>query len=551
MVFAGTTTTTAAGVGEDTGYGGGGEPSDSLQLIEQVDAQFDGDNRCTTGLNVRITGLNAQAASGAPVGSVQQNFSAGTYCVGRPTAGAPTQLAGAASTPTSTSTSASASASASTSASASACTSTLARPRDFQIAAYQPSGPAGRDAIPLGLARELSDLFVAKVMQARKLNGAPALPRPAPCSSWDEEDEPVEDHEWPPFTGMARPVNRLQLSDGKPSDRADAPVMATLLLELPDDLLVQILASFTGRARRFPRNWHQEARAEEMTEGHALAVAGACCHVLATCARAAAKIVADRHDWRLLPVAGGTPMQHLSRLEHDTKLVRSLLIKLDKADYPTGFVNQWVDEVSLGNIGPVFIDAQVRQQHTLELGRLLILSAMRVGPDDPNRDKRVATFGNQLIVLMTQPGTPLDASWLAACVFPLVEMHMTIENRSFHQSTGKMLVTLLCYLEPPVLRSHPEIFEWVRMTLQASRRCVDGVWAPTTVWSAGLKAWDERCEAQGLRAGCDTETRDAKLEAILHPGVRGCFTCLSSLDMPVDRLWPYCIGREVWPAVYH
>ena len=361
----------------------------------------------------------------------------------------------------------------------------------------------------------------------------------------------MEDHEWPPFTGMARPVNCLQLSDGKPSDRADAPVMATLLLELPDDLLVQILASFTGRARRFPRNWHQEARAKQMTEGHALAVAGACCHVLATCARAAAKIVADRHDWRLLPVAGGTPMQHLSRLEHDTKLVRSLLIKLDKADYPMGFVNLWVDEVSLGNIGALSIDAQVRQQHTLELGRLLILSAMRVGPDDPKRDKWVATFGNQLIVLMTQPGTPLDASWLAACVFPLVEMHMTIENRSFHQSTGKMLVTLLCFLEPSVLRSHPETFEWVRMTLQASRRCVDGVWAPTTVWSAGLKAWDERCEAQGLRAGCDTETRDAKLEAILHPGVRGCFTCLSALDMPFDRLWPYCIGREVWPAVYH
>jgi len=35
-------------------------------------------------------------------------------------------------------------------------------------------------------------------------------------------------------------------------------------------------------------------------------------------------------------------------------------------------------------------------------------------------------------------------------------------------------------------------------------------------WSAGLKAWNERCEAQGLGRGCDTETRDAKLEAILH-----------------------------------
>ena len=43
-------------------------------------------------------------------------------------------------------------------------------------------------------------------------------------------------------------------------------------------------------------------------------------------------------------------------------------------------------------------------------------------------------------------------------------------------------------------------------------------------WSAGLKAWNERCEAQGLGRGCDTETRDAKLEAILHSGVRGCFS---------------------------
>ncbi len=355
----------------------------------------------------------------------------------------------------------------------------------------------------------------------------------------------MEDHEWPPFTGMARPVNRLQLSAGKPSDRADAPVVARLLLELPDDLLVQILASRTGRARRFPRNWHQEARAKQMTEGHALAVAGACCHVLATCARAAAKIVADRHDWRLLPVAGGTPMQHLSRLEHDTKLVRSLLIKLDKADYPMGFVNLWVDEVSLGNIGPLSIDAQVRQQHTLELGRLLILSAMRVGPDEPQRDNRVSTICIQLIGLMTQPGTPLDASWLAACVFPLVEMH--IENRGVHVANRMVLVSLLCFLEPSVLRSNPKTFEWVRTTLKASRSRDLAV----SYWSAGLNAWNERCEAQGLGAGCDTETRDAKLGAILHSGVRGCFACLSALDTPVDRVWLWRVGREFWPAVYH
>ena len=423
-----------------------------------------------------------------------------------------------------------------------------------QIAAHQPSGPAGRDAIPLGLARELSDLFVAKVAHARKLNGAPALPRPAPCSNWDEEDgfSWDGDDEWPPFTGGARPVNRLQLSAGKPPDRADAPVMAKLLLDLPDDLLVQILASRTSRVHFFPRRWHQEARARQMTEGHALAVAGACCQTFATCAQAAAKVVANRHGWRLLPGAGGTPMQHMSRLEHDTTLVRSLLINVNKLARPLERVTLWGEEVSLGFIGALSIDAQVRQQHTLELGRLLILLAMRVGPDDPQRDQKVAVFSEQLAVLMTQPGTPLDASWLAGCVFPLVEMHMAIENRGnprlhrFHRRTPMALVLLLCFLEPSVLRSHPETFEWVRWTMKLS-----GPSREQTAWSIGLKAWNERCEAQGLGAGCDTETRDAKLEAILHSGVRGSFACLSALDTPVDLVWLSRIGREIFPAVYH
>ena len=38
-----------------------------------------------------------------------------------------------------------------------------------QIAAHQPLDPRSDSAIPLGLARELSDLFVAKVAQVRKL----------------------------------------------------------------------------------------------------------------------------------------------------------------------------------------------------------------------------------------------------------------------------------------------------------------------------------------------------------------------------------------------
>jgi hypothetical protein len=173
----------------------------------------------------------------------------------------------------------------------------------------QPLDPRG-DVNPIGLARELGDLFGAKVLQARKLNGSHAV-RPAPGSRWDEKVEQVE-----------------------------APVAPMLLVDLPDDLLVQILASLTGsaRAHRHKKTPHEcdlhhikllhgHIKLHEITftEGRAIAEVCACCHVFATCARAAAKVVADRHGWRLLPVASSTPMQHLSRLEQDTTLVRAIL----------------------------------------------------------------------------------------------------------------------------------------------------------------------------------------------------------------------------------
>ena len=131
---------------------------------------------------------------------------------------------------------------------------------------------------------------------------------------------------------------------------------------------------------------------------------------------------------------------------------------------PLPAANLWLEEVSLGFIGALSIDAQVRWQHTLELGRLLIVLSMQVGPDDPQRDEKVAVFLWQLSALMMQPGTPLDASWLAACVFPLVEMHMAIENcghRRYRSASGQ-LIGLLCFLEPSVLRSHPETFDGCR-----------------------------------------------------------------------------------------
>ena len=143
----------------------------------------------------------------------------------------------------------------------------------------QPLDPRG-DVNPIGLARELGDLFGAKVLQARKLNGSHAV-RPAPGSRWDEKVEQVE-----------------------------APVAPMLLVDLPDDLLVQILASLTGsaRAHRHKKTPHEcdlhhikllhgHIKLHEITftEGRAIAEVCACCHVFATCARAAAKVVADRH----------------------------------------------------------------------------------------------------------------------------------------------------------------------------------------------------------------------------------------------------------------
>ena len=164
-----------------------------------------------------MTGLNATAA-GAPVGFVQRKLSAGTFhFVIRPIGGAPKQAEGGP-----------------------LRLVRLGESQRVQIAAHQHLDPRS-DIIPLGLAGELSDLFVVKVAQARKLNGAPALPHPA-TPGWDEKHEPVE-----------------------------ASVTPMLLVELPDDLLVRILASRTGRALA---SHTEHGQAMQITEqGHALAVA--------------------------------------------------------------------------------------------------------------------------------------------------------------------------------------------------------------------------------------------------------------------------------------
>ena len=335
-----------------------------------------------------ITGLNAKAAAGAPVGSVRV-FSEGTYSMGRPLAGAPKQSEGGV------------------------------------------------------LAMTTSHLRVLRCLK-------PSAGRP----STDTAGASV------PGTSRDAGVHV--------GDRADAHVTPMLLLELPDDLLVRVLASRTSRARI----WHTE-QARPITKGHALAEAGACCHAFATSVQAAAKIVAGRQGWRLLPMAGGTPMQHLSKLEHDRKLVRACLRQVNEHTSSERVqalekVNLWTQEVSLGFIGAISIDAQVRRQHTLELGRLLIEVPSRACPDD-HLDE-VCGFVALLAMLMTQPGTPLDASWLAARVFPLVDKLIEeIENLRNHKHpfyTSMRLWLLLCFLEPSVLRSH----SMVKVPLPQGRR---------------------------------------------------------------------------------
>ena len=152
----------------------------------------------------------------APLGSIQRKLSgAGTFYFDiRPIGGAPEQSEGGALRLT-----------------------RLGEMQRVQIATHQPLDPRSENTIPLRLARELSDLFVVKVAQARKLNGAPALPLPA-TPGWDEKAEPVE-----------------------------APVTPILLVDLPDDLLVLILASRTGRALA---SHTEHGQAMQITEqGHA------------------------------------------------------------------------------------------------------------------------------------------------------------------------------------------------------------------------------------------------------------------------------------------
>ena len=182
----------------------------------------------------------------------------------------------------------------------------------------------------------------------------------------------------------------------------------------------------------------------QITLGQALAEAGMCCKAFAICVREAATIVADRHGWCLLEV-GSSPMRHLSKLEQDTARVRYYLQLFPFwTSSQIQFVDVWTEEVSPGFIGALFIDPQVRQQHTLELGKLLIKIGIGAGSNGPRRlwDIKIAKVFHQLVQLMAQPGTPLTASWLVdVLTLDVWNVSLKAADRDTHEiARGSLLI---------------------------------------------------------------------------------------------------------------
>ena len=201
---------------------------------------------------------------------------------------------------------------------------------------------------------------------------------------------------------------RMPRVAGAAVQASDAPpdFLGPHLLALPDEVLVLVLVSRAGNVN---------ARCA----GRVLADAGACCKAFASIVHEAATVFAGHHGWRLESLAGGMPiLRHLSKLAQDTRRVQYKL-RQQPTTHGSGrfrhlaFVDLWVTEMSRGFIGPLLIDAQVRRQHTLELGAYLIKLAMDSRGDPAGKMLQVCA---QLEGMMMQPDSPLDASWLAAHV---------------------------------------------------------------------------------------------------------------------------------------
>ena len=283
------------------------------------------------------------------------------------------------------------------------------------------------------------------------------------------------------------------LRSGHDCESGDAPVLLMTgcfghahFLALPNDLLVKILALLSGLRLRAVL-WKQPKTSPAahpaghcdlygLTIGHALAAAGACCKAFAACVHEAATIVADGHGWRL-PVVGGAPM-HLSKLEQDTQRVRFFLRDRSVPCWSIAqnqFFVSWALEIPPGFIGALLIDPQVRLQHTLELGEFLINMGMGVRSDHTFYEPKITLVFELLSRLMAQASTPLNASWLAARVFPLVKEHMVgtpfgLPAYQAEKLKKASMVRLLGYIEPSVLRSHREVFGWLKTELNRAAK---------------------------------------------------------------------------------
>jgi hypothetical protein len=333
---------------------------------------------------------------------------------------------------------------------------------------------------------------------------------------------------------------KVEASEQKEERKGEVPLEpANHFLALPDDVLALVLLQPLFRAIDIQAQQQDVLRA------------GASCKAFAACVREASAIIAARHGWRL-PPDGIALMRHLSKVEQDTKWVRSILrddsafwwsagIGSESASRLLEFVSCWNQEASLGFVGPLLIYPEVRRQHIPELSGLLIELAMSVCISDPYRDTKMSSFLKPLVGIMAQPGTPLDTLWLAPRVSLLVKKHMTFNGvfggsyeTLFVTLTQIVLLDLVGFLEPHVLRSDPETYIWLIATLQIlpKRRLtasggiftVENGLVNDTMWNTGLVAWNERCEAQRLQLrSSGDEGHDENLEAILNKQIRGCF----------------------------
>ena len=113
---------------------------------------------------------------------------------------------------------------------------------------------------------------------------------------------------------------------------------------------------------------------------------------------------------------------------------------------------------------------------------------------------------------------------------------------------------LLSHLEPQMLRSHPDLFQWLISSMKGVQLfSFSGI----NLWALGHKKWIERCEDHERKVGpCNANTHDAMLHAVgAGSQFRGGFLTLEALgeqyaEGPVGTRGPW--PGSVWfPAPTH